>query len=215
MQSGRRLRRRQKWLGRWPDLRTSASHFLEYEAELQRNPDAFRATCEKGDDRWRGYESDTSYESDESVSLMSSLMSQGIPKPKRPQPIGGLLWDEDQQKALKLFYDMASENGMPQPTTLEAIRSMFIRVADPWAPMTAKENNEALGTTRVVRRKPARAAGTIARWRAAKHILHAGCHSPMRAQTEAEHDEYWARLGMSAGYPRSPIGLFSYKPLSG
>jgi hypothetical protein len=196
--------RRQKWLGSWPDLRLPASDFVEYEAELQHNPDAFNATNEKGDDRWRGYESDTSYESDDS----RSFLSRDIAKPKSSQPIGGLEWDEDQQKALKLFYHTADENGMPQPTTLEAIRSMFIRVADPWVPMTATEEAEAQwhyssGTTRVCRRKPPRAAGTIARWRAAKHILHAGCHSPMRAGTKEEHDAYWARF--DGGSPVSVV----------
>jgi hypothetical protein len=189
VESVRRLKRRRQWLGRWADLRTSAENFVESQAHLEVNPDAFNATSEKSDDRWRGYESDTSCESDGG----GPWNTMGIPKPKRPQPIGELEWDKDQQKALNLFYDMANENGMPKPTTLEAIRSMFIQVADPWGPLTAKEE-EARGTTRVCRRKPPRAAGTIARWRAAKHILHAGCYSPMRADTEEMHDAYWARF---------------------
>ena len=174
-------------------MRNSAADFVAYEAELQSNPDGFRRASERGDDKWRFYESDTSYEDN------GDWMSD-IPKPKHPpQPIDELQWDEEQVKALQLFYDMANEHSMPKPTTLEAIRSMFMQVADPLVPMTAEENGAI--TTRACRRKPPLEAGTIARLRAAKHILHAGCHSPMRAETSAEFYAYWARTDEGSVQP--------------
>jgi len=187
-------------------LRVPAQNFLLYEESLLADPDYFCARSEKVYDRWHYYESETSYYSDsdeETFESPSPPRKKPKPKPKQAEHIELLRWDTDQEDALAVFYAIAKENAMSKPNTLQDVRSLLITVADPWIPMTADEEREQLVATgqvgigivhRYLHKKPLREPGTIARWRAAKHTLHRGCHSPIRAWTEEEHDAYWARI---------------------